>query len=495
LERILSGEEVEEVPFTKQLMDAFLVVEDILTVGALFAGGMGLMVIAGFSIFLGTIFKEQAPMFLSLAGISFLGSVSSYGLSAHKFSSLLQGILPKREEIEILLDSLFPKKEIEEQPGEEEGRLPERQLPWQEETEEVIRRGVTTEPDGTVRVDDKVVRMTGMNEKKLAEDIEDITPESDSCSIGGSIHCRNGDEESVEGAIGRIVRKRMLWGIGGLSAIGGLAFILFMAFAGEEQVIVYDTEENETVAIEEPVIIEEIPVKAITKPEIEPVKEPEQKEEVEPPEEEPKEKEEVEPLEEQEPTNPLKKYGATDEEFEFLQKKTREFMDNYKIGDFDDNFVEFYKEIGEELKWPSPLHKIVDHAYGQIAPFIFEKELSSINDKNLNDQMETCLKLSDKIINKRFYLLTYEEKVAMFEKLKAQTQARINFWIDMWRTGLFGTITEYRALGLGKDKDSDKITDLFLNLARKGLISRTDYEQAVDIIDQISYEYHKEKIK
>ncbi|MBD3259442.1 FHA domain-containing protein, partial [Candidatus Woesearchaeota archaeon] len=65
----------------------------------------------------------------------------------------------------------------------------------------VIEQGITTEPDGTVKVSDELIDTIGMEAEVLAEEIEDITPEDDSCSIGGSIHCENAKEESVENAI------------------------------------------------------------------------------------------------------------------------------------------------------------------------------------------------------------------------------------------------------------------------------------------------------
>ncbi|MBW2987849.1 hypothetical protein KY336_04840, partial [Candidatus Woesearchaeota archaeon] len=76
-----------------------------------------------------------------------------------------------------------------------------------EVTKEEIEEGVTTEPDGSVRVSDELIEETGMDEEVLAEEIEEETPEDDSCSIGGSIHCSGANEESVEKAVEEIIEE------------------------------------------------------------------------------------------------------------------------------------------------------------------------------------------------------------------------------------------------------------------------------------------------
>jgi hypothetical protein len=199
------------------------------------------------------------------------------------------------------------------------------------------------------------------------------------------------------------------------------------------------------------------------------------------------------------PSNPLKNFGMTDEEYELLEKKIQDFRNSYEIGDYDSNFQSFDSELENEFKLPDremyERGEIIIHAFQKIIQFVFEEELSMISNKNLNDQMETCKRLYKSVINSKHNSERYEEEGRkMREQLKSEIQARLHMWLNMYRVGMLGTEKEYEALGFPISRQyGGNMAGYLLAFERYQIITKEDTKTAHRIIAEIVNEWQKQE--
>ncbi|MBW3018312.1 hypothetical protein KY325_04075, partial [Candidatus Woesearchaeota archaeon] len=183
------------------------------------------------------------------------------------------------------------------------------------------------------------------------------------------------------------------------------------------------------------------------------------------------------------------------------KKQIQECKDSYQIGGYETNFralkFNLLDELDPDFERVSVMAKMDEHAFEQIIPFVFEKELASINDRNLNDQMYTCTQLYLHVLNNMYSPFKHREEThnQLNDKLKNQARARLYAWLEMWRSGVLGTDEEYNALGLEDSKAFSDTTILrhLANLWMNGIISKEDYQAAKEIIEQTMSEFHKKR--
>ncbi|MBW3014691.1 GNAT family N-acetyltransferase [Candidatus Woesearchaeota archaeon] len=268
-------------------------------------------------------------------------------------------------------------------------------------------------------------------------------------------------------------------------AVASIVFGMVLIFTERRGAYVPIPQEVST--IRQPGLIEEVPAeRGIKTPGLETEKE--QKEEAEP-------STKLGPK----PQNPLGEFGVSDEEFELLQKKIQAFIANYQIGDFNTNFMPFrykeiYSEFDPEYTRTHASDKMEEYAFSQIIPVIFQKELNSISDKNLNDQMETCARLYLHVVHTRYkFTEDLNAKRMMDELIRNEVRIRLPQWLDTYRTVmLLGTDEEYKALGFEAPRVMGGNIKMHLsNLYLNGLMPKEEYEEAKETVLTTITEYVK----
>jgi len=297
------------------------------------------------------------------------------------------------------------------------------------------------------------------------------------------------------------IRTRSAIAMATVFAVLGTFLLLFTSGRSEETIPVYS---REVPTIEETEAVEQLPSEFIETIKQEAEVEPEVKE-TEP---------EVEPEEVELPEEEIPGYKYSLWEQETIQK----FKDSYKKGDFDKNFKEqlielYFEKYGRDDLF-GPTQIIL--AFKDIVPFIVEKELDGLNEKNLVEQVETINQLGNMLwhhndIGSDVGLISLEKALngirsgkeiprEMKERLRKEVQARLYLWLDLWKTGLLGSDIQYkeifgempRVVGQGMLRNS--LSSMWEDM---GILSKEEYDSANEfmrpVLDKLREEEEKKR--